>query len=43
MSGDTSGPEAMRRAGGLTDAFLSKPFTLEKLTATIDELVVRRD
>jgi DNA-binding response OmpR family regulator len=41
MSGDTSGPEALRRAGGLTDTFLAKPFTPEKLTATIDDLLGR--
>lgn len=43
MSGDSSGAEAIRRAGGLTDLFLSKPFTPEKLTAMVEELIARRD
>lgn len=42
MSGDSSGPEAMRRAVGLTDVFLSKPFTPEKLTATVETLLAQR-
>jgi DNA-binding response OmpR family regulator len=41
MSGDSSGPEALERAGGLTDVFLAKPFTIEKLAATIDDLLSR--
>jgi two-component system response regulator FlrC len=41
MSGDSSGPEALKRAGGLTDIFLAKPFTIEKLSATIDDLLGR--
>lgn len=42
MSGETSGAEALRRAAGLTDLFLAKPFTLEKLTAAVEELLAQR-
>ena len=42
MSGDSSGSEAMSRAGGLTDVFLGKPFTLAALVATVEELLDRR-
>jgi DNA-binding response OmpR family regulator len=42
ISGDTSGPEAMRRAAGLTDLFIPKPFTLGELMGTVDELLARR-
>lgn len=42
MSGDSSAVEAMGRAVGLTDLFLSKPFTPENLTATVEELLARR-
>jgi CheY-like chemotaxis protein len=41
MSGDSSGPEAMRRAVGLTDVFVSKPFTPEKLIDVVEELLGR--
>jgi hypothetical protein len=40
--GDVSGGETLRRASGLTDLFLSKPFTLEKLTVAVEELLARR-
>lgn len=43
ISGDSSGPEAIQRASGLTDLFIPKPFTLAELMGTVDELVARRD
>lgn len=42
ISGDGSGPEAIRGAAGLTDLFIPKPFTLGELMGTVDELVARR-
>lgn len=42
ISGDSSDPEAIRRAAGLTDLFIPKPFTLAELMGTVDELVARR-
>jgi DNA-binding response OmpR family regulator len=42
ISGDSSAPEAIQRAAGLTDLFIPKPFTLAELMGTVDELVARR-
>jgi CheY-like chemotaxis protein len=42
MSGDSSAAEAKERAAGLTDLFLSKPFTLSSVTATVEQLLHRR-
>lgn len=42
ISGDSSGPEVIQRATGLTDLFIPKPFTLAELMGTVDELVARR-
>jgi DNA-binding response OmpR family regulator len=42
ISGDSSGSEAVSRAGGVTDLFLSKPFTLAELRSTVEELLERR-
>jgi DNA-binding response OmpR family regulator len=42
MSGDSSGSSALQRAVGLTDLFLSKPFTPEKLTEAVEDLLARR-
>jgi DNA-binding response OmpR family regulator len=39
MSGDSVGEEAIGRAGGVTDVFLSKPFTPEKLTGVVERLL----
>ena len=39
MSGDSSEPEAVRRATGLTDIFLSKPFTLPDLAVAVQKLL----
>lgn len=42
MSGDSSAPEAMVRARGFTTSFLAKPFTPERVAATIEVLAQRR-
>lgn len=42
MSGDSSAPEAMVRARGFTQSFLAKPFTPERVSATIEVLARRR-
>jgi DNA-binding response OmpR family regulator len=42
ISGDSSGGEAVRRASGLTDLFIPKPFTFGQLMGTVDELLARR-
>jgi DNA-binding response OmpR family regulator len=42
MSGDSSEPEAMRRASGFTDTFLPKPFTPELVSAAIERLARAR-
>jgi CheY-like chemotaxis protein len=39
MSGDSSEAEAVRRATGLTDIFLSKPFTLPDLQVAVQRLL----
>jgi hypothetical protein len=39
MSGDSAGDEALGRAGGVTDVFLSKPFTPGKLTDVLERLL----
>ena len=39
MSGDSAGDEALGRAGGVTDVFLSKPFTPGKLTDVVERLL----
>jgi DNA-binding response OmpR family regulator len=39
LSGDSSEADAVRRAVGLTDLFLSKPFTLPDLEATVRKLI----
>jgi DNA-binding response OmpR family regulator len=41
LSGDSSEAEAVRRAVGLTDLFLSKPFTLPDLESTVEKLLER--
>ena len=43
LSGDSSEAEAMRRAAGLTDVFLSKPFTIPDLAVTVNRLLDKRD
>lgn len=42
MSGDSAIPEVMQRAVGVTDVFLSKSFTPDKLTAAVEALLGRR-
>lgn len=41
ISGDSSAAEAVTRAAGVTDLFLSKPFTLADLRSTVEELLER--
>jgi DNA-binding response OmpR family regulator len=42
LSGDSSEADTMRRAVDLTDVFLSKPFTIPDLTATVSKLLDKR-
>ena len=39
MSGDSSEGDAVRRATGLTDIFLTKPFTLPDLAVAVEKLL----
>jgi DNA-binding response OmpR family regulator len=42
INGDSSAAETVTRAAGVTDLFLSKPFTLAELRRTVEELLERR-
>jgi two-component system, OmpR family, response regulator len=42
MSGDSAASEARKRGASLTNVFLMKPFTLERATATVEQLLGRR-
>jgi DNA-binding NtrC family response regulator len=42
IDGDGSAAEAVERAAGLTDLFIPKPFTVDQLMGTVDELLARR-